>query len=109
MGSVGDSGIPVVGNIGNFWHRVFTDPTGANYAQGQASANTTTNATNLQNEILQTPKQIAPDNFLAQKANALSNLRLGILSTMTGASLTGGMPSIPSMSGTGGGKTALGA
>lgn len=47
-------------------------------------------ATALQNQLLQTPKTISPDNFLATKASQLAKLRLGLSSTITG---TGGVPS----------------
>lgn len=47
-------------------------------------------AEDLKNTILTKPKQITPDNFLSMKAKQLSNLRLGLASTVTGA---GGAPS----------------
>jgi hypothetical protein len=77
------------------------------------SANTATQqqqsqATALQNQLLQTPKQIAPDNFLATKAAALTNMRLGLASTITGPGGMGtGVLTSPSLQ-PGAGKTKLG-
>jgi len=39
----------------------------------------------LRIDTLQQPKKITPDNFMAQKAKQLAQLRLGMNSTMTGA------------------------
>lgn len=63
-----------------------------------------------QKDLLQKPKQVSPDNFLAIKSRNLANLRLGLASTMTGG---GGLPSpvlsAPSLIPGGGGKSKLGA
>ena len=58
--------------------------------QNQLLAQQQQQATALQNQLLQTPKAISPDNFLATKASQLAKLRLGLASTITG---TGGSPS----------------
>lgn len=68
-----------------------------------------TESQTLQEQLLSQPQNIAPDNFLALKANSLANLRLGLASTMTGA---GGSPSptlsSPSLQPAAQGKTKMG-
>ena len=67
-----------------------------------------TEAAAMQKTLLEQPKNISPDNFLANKASQLANLRLGLASTVTGMP---GVPSpvlsSPSLT-AGGGKTKLG-
>lgn len=67
-------------------------------------------AQKAEQDMLQQPRQVAPDNFLEAKSRAISGLRAGILSTITGA---GGTPSplvySPALAGAGPGKTKLGA
>lgn len=58
----------------------------ASRAAGDAQKIQTEQASGLQRTMLQQPKQITPDNFLAMKSNQLANLRLGIASTISGAS-----------------------
>lgn len=66
-------------------------------------------ANKMRTQLLQTPKNIAPDNFLADKNRQLANLRLGLASTVTGA---GGAPSAvlssASLASAGYGKSKLG-
>lgn len=62
-----------------------------------------------QQQLLETPKNISPDNFLALKNQQLANLKLGLASTITGG---GGTPSAvlsrPSLQAGGQGKTKYG-
>lgn len=90
----------------------FTDIGGAKYAAGEESAAIsaqTAQSTILQNQLLEQPKQISPDNFLATKTAQLANLKLGLASTVTGAA---GAPSpvlsSTSLTANGAGKTKLG-
>lgn len=67
-------------------------------------------AAQLEQQTLEQPKMISPDNFLATKAKQLANLRLGLASTITpGAS---GAPSAvissPSLTANGPGKNKMG-
>ena len=54
--------------------------------QKALSAQQAASAEQLQVETLQQPKQIASDNFMANKSSQLAKLRLGMNSTITGAS-----------------------
>ena len=58
-------------------------------AQNQALSQQRGDAAALNNTLLTQPKNITPDNFLANKASQLANLKLGLAGTMTGA---GGAP-----------------
>lgn len=106
------SGIPIIGkaadallritpvgvamNVAADIDRSVTDPGGAKNtasnaqtAQNQALTDQQTQAASLQKTLLTQPKNITPDNFLANKAAQLAGLRLGIAGTVTGA---GGAP-----------------
>lgn len=89
-------------NMGKMFQKP-ADPLPGILAQQQAQA------TQLQNQLLQQPKNISPDNFLATKASQLARLRLGMASTITGA---GGAPSAvltsPSLNAASAGKSKLG-
>lgn len=52
-------------------------------------------AAQMETDLAQTPRNISPDNFLANKAKMLQNMRLGLASTITGA---GGSPAAPTLS-----------
>jgi aspartate/tyrosine/aromatic aminotransferase len=54
-------------------------------AANKALADQADQAKALQIQTLQQPKQITPDNFLANKNAQLNKLRLGFASTMSGA------------------------
>jgi hypothetical protein len=54
-------------------------------ATNKATADQAEAAKQLQIQTLQQPKQITPDNFLANKNAQLNKLRLGFASTMSGA------------------------
>lgn len=47
-------------------------------------------AKDLQTQILEQPKKVAPDDILAKKNKMLNAMRLGIASTMTGAGMGAG-------------------
>ena len=86
-------GMGVGGAIGGSAGAAVDANQAAQKAKGQQNALLTQQqqqATALQNQLLQTPKTISPDNFLATKASQLAKLRLGLSSTITG---TGGVPS----------------
>ncbi len=60
----------------------------------------------LQTQLLEQPKQISPDNFLATKTRMLANMRLGLASTITGGAGTPSpVLSTPALSGASGKKT----
>ncbi len=81
----------------------------ASQALATAENNQAAQAAQLEQQTLEQPKMISPDNFLATKTQALANLRLGLASTTTGA---GGAPSAvlstPALTAAGQGKTKLG-
>jgi hypothetical protein len=94
------------------WNFLKNAATPSNKASGemqQFEREQAAQAATLQNELLQAPKQIAPDNFLATQASQLAKLRLGLASTITTGA--GGAPppvlSAPSLT-AGGGKTKTG-
>ena len=58
----------------------------ASNEQKALSAQQAASAEQLRVETLQQPKQIASDNFMANKSSQLAKLRLGMNSTITGAS-----------------------
>lgn len=58
-------------------------------AQNQALSDQRASAAAANNTLLTQPKNITPDNFLANKASQLASLRLGLAGTVTGA---GGTP-----------------
>jgi hypothetical protein len=80
----------------------------AQQAKGQANAADRFNreqadlAKQNQAKLALSPKQVAPDNFLADRARRLASLRLGFAGTMTGAGRK------PSLLGEGPGKVRLG-
>lgn len=84
-------------------------PRDAATQMSQAQAEQSRQAAAMQQKLLTQPKQIAPDDFLATRNKLLQNMRLGLASTISGAS---GAPSpvlsAPSLS-AGAGKTKLGA
>ncbi len=84
-------------------------PRDAAASASAASRDQAAKAADIQRNLLLQPKKVTPDNFLANKASQLANLRLGMASTITGA---GGAPdatlSAPSLSGNYPGKTKLG-
>lgn len=64
----------------------------------------------LKSTLLQTPKQVSPDNYLAMKSKELNRLRLGLASTITGASNSPAPTlSSPTLTASGTGKNTLGA
>lgn len=76
-------------------------PGEARAAAEKAKAAQAAQAADIKQNMLIQPKQVTPDNFLANKANQLANLRLGMASTIVGsakapgaagASLTGDYP-----------------
>ncbi len=78
-------------------------------AQSESEIRQSGQAASLQQTLLTQPKNITPDNFLATKSAQLANLRLGLASTITGASGTpGAVLGSTSLSGNGPGKTKLG-
>jgi len=106
--------------IGSWLPRVFNpqkwipDLTGQREKEGAIKATALANADQahrageLQTQLLQQPKQVSPDNFLATKAKELANLRLGLASTITGGGAGGAVLSSPSLTGNGPGKVKLG-
>ncbi len=73
--------------------KAFADPGGAKNAASNmqtANAEQAQKAAELTTTLLEQPKQISPDNFLATKTRMLANMRLGLASTITGAG--GGAP-----------------
>ena len=54
-------------------------------AQRKQEATQKAQAEQLRIDTLQQPKQVTPDNFMAQKSKQLAQLRMGIGSTVTGA------------------------
>lgn len=97
---------------GKVFGKTFNDIGGADNAASNmktANAEQAAKAAGLQQQLLEQPKQISPDNFLAQKNRLLANMRLGLASTITGS---GGSPSpvlsAPALTGAVG-KTKLGA
>lgn len=96
--------------------RTVSDPGGVKNAM---SNNQTLQSTNLQQQkdiaareqtqLLERPKSISPDNFLASKAAQLANLRMGIASTITGGgNQSGVLPKAGSLTSDFPGKTKLG-
>lgn len=65
-------------------------------------------ATQLQTELLQQPKMVQPDNFLASKNKLLSQIKLGLASTISGGQ--GGAVAQPTLgaSMSGAGKKTMG-
>jgi hypothetical protein len=87
---------------GNLFH--YNDKKDAKDAQAKIDKVTADNAAKAETiriESLQQPKQITPDNFLANKNEQLNKLRLGFASTMSGAGSLA-LPANP------GGKSKLG-
>lgn len=84
-------------------------PRDAQRAAEAAQQEQSRQAAALQDKLLQQPKQIAPDNFLAMKNKMLLALRGGMAGNLPAA---GGAPSAvlsaPSLTGNGGGKPRLG-
>ena len=74
----------------------------------KAEQNQADQAAQMNRNLLQQPKVIAPDNFLATKASQLAKLRLGLASTMTIGSPSATL-SVPSLQAAGTGKNKLGA
>lgn len=67
-----------------------------------ASQEQAAQAAGLQQTLLEQPKQISPDNFLANKNRMLNNMRLGLASTITsGAGTPSPVLSAPALSGNG--------
>lgn len=91
------------GALGAAVPRTFTDVGGQKYAAGEAktaAADQASQAASLEQKILEQPKQISPDNFLANKNRMLKNMRLGLASTITnGAGTPSPVLSAPSLSG----------
>lgn len=52
-------------------------------------------AARMEQQLAQRPQNVSPDNFLANKAKMLQNMRLGLASTISGA---GGNPAAPTLS-----------
>lgn len=63
-------------------------------------------AAKMETDLAQQPKNVSPDNFLANKAKMLQNMRLGLASTISGAGGNSAAPTLSSPSLTG--KTKLG-
>ncbi len=110
-GSVGKITSPITDQLPEV-----TDPTrwmhdiggAANAASNAKTAATeqATQAAGLQAQLLQQPKQISPDNFLATKNRMLNNMRLGLASTITsGAGTPSPVLSAPALTGAPGKKT----
>lgn len=60
-------------------------PGEARDAADKAAADQAKAAADIQHNLLIQPKQVTPDNFLANKASQLANLRLGMASTIVGS------------------------
>lgn len=66
-------------------------------------------AAEIQHNLLIQPKQVTPDNFLANKASQLANLRLGMASTVVGSAKgSGAVAAAPTLTGDYPGKKTLG-
>lgn len=91
------------------WSRDIGGAKNAGSNMDTAKAEQKQQASDLNTQLLQQPKTITPDNFLATKAAQLAQLRLGMASTMTGA---GGAPGATlgstALTGSGPGKTKMG-
>lgn len=79
----------------------------ANQAQSEADAR----AAQLKQDILSQPQQLSPDNFLSSKLRSLTNMRLGLASTIIPSASGAPAASLyaPSLSSRGPGKAKLGA
>ncbi len=65
-------------------------PRDAANAADAASRKANNQAEDIKQQMLLSPKQVTPDNFLANKAKQLASLRMGFASTIAGS---GGAPS----------------
>ena len=87
----------------------FKDIGGANNAASNANTAASQQASqsaSLQQQLLQQPQNVSPDNFLATKNRMLTNMRLGLASTITsGAGTPSPVLSAPALTGAPGKKT----
>ncbi len=87
----------------------FNDIGGAKNAASNAktaAAEQAAQTASLNQQLLEQPKQISPDNFLATKNRLLNNMRLGLASTITsGAGTPSPVLSAPALTGAPGKKT----
>lgn len=82
-------------------------PGEARDAAAKAAAAQSAAAEDAKHQLLIQPKQVTPDNFLANKATQLANLRLGMASTIVGSGKTAAAAT-PSLTGDYPGKKTLG-
>ena len=110
MGSVAQTTLDVLGFGIPAAYRQKMESRNVKAAQATKTQQTQEEAQRRMTALLQHPKQVAPQDFLAMREKQLRTMKIGLASTMTGA---GGAPaptlSAPSLTPTGQGKSKMGA